>query len=85
MELPLIEVDECNWLYQANSSSESSEIPEGYKLVQPDMVCAGYADGGKDSCHVRGTAGVGSEGHYYGTGLRVWSEGHHCGGSVGWE
>ncbi|XP_059587511.1 serine protease 33 [Alligator mississippiensis] len=51
VELPLIEVDECNWLYQANSSSESSEIPEGYKLVQPDMVCAGYADGGKDSCH----------------------------------
>ncbi|XP_037669861.1 prostasin [Choloepus didactylus] len=44
LEVPLISRDTCNCLYNINAK------PEEPHFIQPDMVCAGYVQGGKDAC-----------------------------------
>ncbi|XP_077170998.1 serine protease 33-like [Paroedura picta] len=50
LEVPLIDVEECDQMYHNNTSSSSEYVPEGYKLIHKDMICAGYPEGKKDSC-----------------------------------
>ncbi|XP_053119744.1 serine protease 33-like [Hemicordylus capensis] len=50
LEVPILGVDECNNMYQNDSSTETETVPEGYKLIYKDMICAGYPEGKKDSC-----------------------------------
>nr|XP_056720746.1 serine protease 27-like [Euleptes europaea] len=45
LEVPIISTDECNALYHLDS-----EEPKLTREIKSDMLCAGYADGGRDAC-----------------------------------
>ncbi|KAM6155887.1 prostasin [Rhynchocyon petersi] len=44
LEVPLISRETCNCLYNINPK------PDEPHVIQQDMVCAGYVQGGKDAC-----------------------------------
>lgn len=44
--VPIIDQDSCNSMYQTDSSNVDTVS------ILSDMICAGYQDGGKDSCQV---------------------------------
>ncbi|XP_066486199.1 serine protease 27-like [Tiliqua scincoides] len=50
VEVPIIDVDECDTMYHNDSDSETETLPGGYRLIYNDMICAGFAEGKKDSC-----------------------------------
>ncbi|XP_062992945.1 prostasin-like [Elgaria multicarinata webbii] len=45
LQVPIIDRDQCNELYNINPSEEYGTNP-----VKDDMICAGYPEGGKDAC-----------------------------------
>ncbi|XP_061444113.1 serine protease 33-like [Rhineura floridana] len=52
LEVPIIDVDECDKMYHNDSTADTDTeiVPTGYRLIYNDMICAGYAEGKKDSC-----------------------------------
>ncbi|XP_053117444.1 serine protease 27-like [Hemicordylus capensis] len=49
VEVLIIDTEECDQMYHKNVSNLET-VPEDYKLIYNDMVCAGYPEGEKDSC-----------------------------------
>lgn len=47
LALPLLDSEECEKMYHIPESSQS-----GKRFIQSDMLCAGFAEGQKDSCQV---------------------------------
>ena len=47
LAVPLLDSEECEKMYHIPESSQS-----GKRFIQSDMLCAGYAEGQKDSCQV---------------------------------
>ncbi|XP_041532482.1 serine protease 30-like isoform X1 [Microtus oregoni] len=45
LAVPLLDSEECEKMYHIPESSQS-----GKRFIQSDMLCAGYAEGQKDSC-----------------------------------
>ncbi|XP_062993333.1 serine protease 27-like [Elgaria multicarinata webbii] len=48
LEVLIIDVEACNEMY--HNESDSYAMPEGYRLIYKDMICAGYPEGKKDTC-----------------------------------
>ncbi|XP_072859755.2 serine protease 30-like [Pogona vitticeps] len=48
VEIPIIDNEECDNMY--HQKSDVVAMPEGYRLIYEDMICAGYAEGKKDTC-----------------------------------
>ncbi|XP_061447601.1 serine protease 33-like [Rhineura floridana] len=48
VEVLIIDAEVCEDMYHNNS--DSYPLPDGYKLIYDDMICAGYPQGGKDTC-----------------------------------
>uniref|UniRef100_A0A8C3T965 Peptidase S1 domain-containing protein n=1 Tax=Chelydra serpentina TaxID=8475 RepID=A0A8C3T965_CHESE len=53
VQVPLIDTVACNALYNIDPDPKIGRDP-----VKPDMICAGYAEGQRDSCQVREVSGV---------------------------
>lgn len=47
--MPLLDSEECEKMYHIPESSLS-----GKRLIQADMLCAGFAEGQRDACQVTG-------------------------------
>lgn len=45
--MPLLDSKECEKMYHTQGTSLSGE-----RVIQSDMLCAGFVDGQKDSCQV---------------------------------
>uniref|UniRef100_A0ACB8EVE2 Uncharacterized protein n=1 Tax=Sphaerodactylus townsendi TaxID=933632 RepID=A0ACB8EVE2_9SAUR len=50
LKVPILGVEDCDRMYHNNTFSDSEDVPEGYRLIHKDMICAGYPEGKKDSC-----------------------------------
>ncbi|XP_066486426.1 serine protease 33-like [Tiliqua scincoides] len=56
VEVPILDNDECDQMLHMhnktalNSILKRPIIPEGYRLIYEDMICAGYQEGMKDVC-----------------------------------
>lgn len=47
LAVPLLDSEDCEKMYHTRESSLSRE-----QIIQPDMLCAGFVEGQKDSCQV---------------------------------
>ncbi|XP_044870432.1 serine protease 27-like [Mauremys mutica] len=57
VQVQLIDTAACNALYNIDPAPNIGRDP-----VKPDMICAGYAEGQRDSCQVREVFGLGDSG-----------------------
>ncbi|MEE6524731.1 hypothetical protein FKM82_024349, partial [Ascaphus truei] len=48
VQLPIIDHSECDAMYHIGNPS----LPQDQTLIQWDMICAGFKEGGKDACQV---------------------------------
>ncbi|XP_029463801.1 transmembrane protease serine 9-like [Rhinatrema bivittatum] len=72
VQVPLIDAQACDDLYHINSAFSSS-----YRIIHDDMICAGYAVGGRDSCQgdSGGPLACKIEGTWFLAGVVSWGEG----------
>lgn len=70
LEVPLISRETCSCLYNINA------VPEEPHTIQPDMLCAGYVEGGKDACQgdSGGPLSCPIEGLWYLAGIVSWGD-----------
>ncbi|XP_053550127.1 serine protease 27-like [Bombina bombina] len=76
VEVPLINASTCNNMYSITFGFDPS-----IKLIEDDMVCAGYPEGQKDSCQgdSGGPLACKSDKYWYLTGIVSWGE--ECAGA----
>ncbi|XP_053117435.1 serine protease 33-like isoform X2 [Hemicordylus capensis] len=50
LEVPILDSEECNQMFENNSVVGSTFVPMGLVLISESMICAGYPEGKRDSC-----------------------------------